>query len=114
MSSPTNTCIQLGSMLVGEVRSVAVSFEGKLAASELLNGTPTISVSPASGAPTSSGAAVSTGALVIDGKSVATGRAVTFTLDASAATSGVRYTYTVTATTNGGQTVKAKIRVDVQ
>ena len=96
-----------------EVRTGAVSFDGKLETGETLTGTPTCTVTPASGAPTVDNVAVTTAEKTINGDAVATGRALTFR--ATGGTAGATYNLLFSCGTNStpAQTVQVlcKLRV---
>lgn len=93
----TATAPQVQCKTASEVRNVAVDFQGKLDASELLTGTPTV-VEVTTSDLTLSDKVVSTGALTILGKTVATGEAVQFKV--LGGTAGTSYTIRITAATN--------------
>jgi len=104
------TAKQRHSMRDEEIRNVKVSFADVLDAGELLNGTPTATILPAGPNIDAGKVAVSTALETINGKRVAIGEAILFEIDALtgvyAVVSGTEYTITVTAPTDGGQTLK--------
>jgi hypothetical protein len=83
-----------------EVLNVEVSFAGKLKANEVLNGSPSVAVSPSG--PTLGSASVSTKPLLINKENVEVGKAILFTISGGNAGD---YVITVTAPTSGSQTL---------
>jgi len=96
-----------------EVRTGAVSLDGKLEPGESLTGAPTCAVTPASGAPTVSNIAVTAVEKRINGEDIAAGRAITFLV--TGGTAGATYNLLFSCGTNStpAQTVQVlcKLRV---
>jgi hypothetical protein len=103
-------------------RDLAVSFVGTLSGSELLTGTPTVTIS--TGGPTISGAAVNTSTLKIEtppsaGQNVPpphhakAGQAVVFRATASG-TAAASYTVSMSCATVGGQVITGYATIVVQ
>jgi hypothetical protein len=86
----------------GETRTVAVDMSHKLAAVDLLSGTPTV-VERTTAALTISGAGLSDVERTIGGRTALINRTVVFTV--AGGTAGVTYTVRITATTDKGQTL---------
>ncbi len=100
-SMSSGTAPQRPTMVEGEIRSVTVSFVGKLDQNELLTGTPVVtSDSPSL---TCSSPQVSTETLVVNSKKVRSGRAAQFTLSDGIANQ--EYIVTVQCDTTLGQTL---------
>lgn len=112
--SASNTAPQIPSKPTTAVRNAAVSFVGQLDENELLTGTPTVTVLPATGAPTIGSIVVSTATRTINGEQVPAGKAVQFTV--TGGTANVKYTFTVTCGTNStpAQTLVGYTRLRVK
>ncbi len=98
----TATAPQIRTKTVAEVLIASFGFATKLGASgTLLNGSPTVTASPAG--PTISSVIVSTTALTIAGRAHAIGEAIQ--AEISGGTAGVTYTLTITAPADSGETL---------
>lgn len=86
---------QIYDIPAGATRNVAVDCRGQLDSGEVITGTPTVVASPTG--PTIDNVKVSTAELTIKGASVPAGGAVQFRV--SGLTAGVRYQFTITAST---------------
>ena len=105
-----STAPQIQSKTASEVRTVAVSFVGKLDIGELLTGSPTVAEVTTTDL-TIAAEAVSASALTILGETVAIGKAVTFRV--SGGTAGTDYTIRVTVGTDASNTVITNVTLRV-
>lgn len=108
MSDTGITAPQVYAIGPDEVTGIAVDFRGVLRQTEMLTGTPTVTVT----GPTTSSPAVSTTELVINGESVPAGKAVLFTV--TGGTDGTDYSIKVLCSTSASRTRQVNCIVQVR